>query len=407
MGSKKFKYKTITIQTGSRYEVYQDQDISIHNQLPVGTYIVKFDKIKQMFYLEQADDFVLPAKIYGDDNNKHAERVLDTFEKRLLSTGVLLSGVKGAGKTLLAKKISVLGQERGYPTIVINDKWHGDEFNSFIQRINNRAIILFDEFEKVYEWHEQKKLLTLLDGVFPTKKLFLLTSNSGRDITSFLKNRPGRVYYNFQFGVLEPEFVREYCEDVLKNKDNIEDVVNYVKIFPYFNFDMLASAVEEMNRYGENLAQVLNILNIEPEMDQEDTYELTLGVKDYKFSLVKNYKRFDPNDFAYNLWLEDLPKNIKEVNEVMEVLRRFANLKEGNVKTSGNAEIGKVLSSADLMDDDDDDRVITFGNSELVSFDQTENKFIYKIEAGGEEIFLTVKRNETTYSWGKYHPSLL
>ena len=308
----------------------------------------------------------------------------------------------------MAKKISVLGQERGYPTIVINDKWHGDEFNSFIQRINNRAIILFDEFEKVYEWHEQKKLLTLLDGVFPTKKLFLLTSNSGRDITSFLKNRPGRVYYNFQFGVLEPEFVREYCEDVLKNKDNIEDVVNYVKIFPYFNFDMLASAVEEMNRYGENLAQVLDILNIEPEMDQEDTYELTLGVKDYKFSLVKNYKRFDPNDFAYNLWLEDLPKNIKEVNEVMEVLRRFANLKEGNVKTSGNAEIGKVLSSADLMDDDDDDRVITFGNSELVSFDQTENKFIYKIEAGGEEIFLTVKRNETTtYSWGKYHPSLL
>ena len=109
MGSKKFKYKTITIQTGSRYEVYQDQDISIHNQLPVGTYIVKFDKIKQMFYLEQADDFVLPKKIYGDDNNKHAERVLDTFEKRLLSTGVLLSGVKGAGKNSFGKENLCVG----------------------------------------------------------------------------------------------------------------------------------------------------------------------------------------------------------------------------------------------------------------------------------------------------------
>ena len=109
-----FEFKTVTLQNGSRYDIYQSQDISIHQYLPKGTYIVKYDKPASKFYLEQIDNFKLPAKIYGNDHERHATRIITTFMDRDLSTGVLLSGVKGSGKTLRAKQVSVLGQHHNY-----------------------------------------------------------------------------------------------------------------------------------------------------------------------------------------------------------------------------------------------------------------------------------------------------
>jgi len=90
-----------------------------------------------------------------------------TFTDRSNSTGVLLTGEKGSGKTLLAKHLSIMGYDMGIPTIVINSAWTGDSFNKLIQDIEQPLIVMFDEFEKVYNREEQEKMLTLLDGVYP------------------------------------------------------------------------------------------------------------------------------------------------------------------------------------------------------------------------------------------------
>jgi len=63
-----------------------------------------------------------------------------------------LVGEKGSGKTLLAKYISIAAaKERGIPTIVINHPFHGDEFNLFMQSIQEPVIVLMDEFEKIHD----------------------------------------------------------------------------------------------------------------------------------------------------------------------------------------------------------------------------------------------------------------
>lgn len=146
---------------------------------------------------------------------------------------------------------------------------YGETFNTFLQSIKQPTIVLFDEFEKVYEGHgEQEALLTLLDGVYPSKKLFLLTCNNKNHIDSHFRNRPGRVYYTLDFTGLGADFVQEYCNDNLNPefRSKAAGVVAVAKMFERFNMDMLKAMVEEINRYGESAQDVLKYLNIDFDM---------------------------------------------------------------------------------------------------------------------------------------------
>jgi hypothetical protein len=197
---------------------------------------------------------------------------------RTTSTGVMLNGEKGSGKTLLAKTLSIEGGLMGIPTIIINAPWTGDVFNKFLQDIEQPTIILFDEFEKVYNNEDQEAALTLLDGVFPSKKLFVITCNDKWRVNEHMRNRPGRIFYMLDFKGLSPDFIREYCEDNLQNKQYIEKIVEISALFEQFNFDMLKALVEEMNRYNETPQDALKMLNAKPEFNNNGKFECQLVV---------------------------------------------------------------------------------------------------------------------------------
>ena len=360
---------TYVIRMGSAYRMMSEQDIEVCEKLPAKNYTVKQNPMSKEYYLEPVDDFVMPKKLYGDTIKK-AERILNTFNSRPLSTGVHLDGVKGSGKTLLAKTLSHLAQRDGVASIVINQPFCGDEFNSFVQSIDVPAILIFDEFEKVYDYQTQNKILTLFDGVYPTKKLFVLTTNDSHSVNSFLKNRPGRIYYSFKFDTLAQEFIEEYCNDNLIDKTQTQSVLKYTSIFSFFNFDMLAAAVEEMNRYSEPLQEVLNYLNIVPENKASETYVVRFTVGNFTKTLEKNYRGFSPNSFDYYVTMEDELKELKEQDEPLY------------------AFVEKNFAEADY----DDNKDIHFDPSKLVSFDATTNVFTYTIERGGIEANLTVER---------------
>jgi energy-coupling factor transporter ATP-binding protein EcfA2 len=198
---------------------------------------------------------------------------------RPAGTGVLLAGEKGSGKTMLAKlTCQALRERHGIPTIFVTQPWGGDGFIELIGNVNQPAVVLFDEFEKVYSsrnqdgsedenHHTQDSILTLLDGIFTTKKLFILTANDRYALNDYLINRPGRLYYSFEFRGIGEKFIREYCADRLKDVSKTNEVTRAAGMFRSFNFDMLQALVEEMNRYDEGAKDALRYLNINPVQD--------------------------------------------------------------------------------------------------------------------------------------------
>jgi|LauGreDrversion4_2_1035121.scaffolds.fasta_scaffold87405_4 hypothetical protein len=268
---------TYFLKSGITFRVSSKEAMDLHEQLPAGNYTIKKDPFDNL-YLESIDSFEIKGKRYGD-LVKNTDRILNTFMDRTASTGVMLTGEKGSGKSLLAKALSIQAATDGIPTIVINQPWTGDKFNALIQSIEQPCVVLFDEFEKVYDSQEQEAMLTLLDGVFPSKKLFVITCNDKWRVDSHMRNRPGRIYYMLDYKGLTHDFIIEYCEDNLKNKTYIERICSIASLFSQFNFDMLKALIEEMNRYDESPEEALKMLNAKPEFDDGNKYITNLNFK--------------------------------------------------------------------------------------------------------------------------------
>jgi len=274
---------------GNTYRVARKEALDITEHLPGGNYTIGKDEMTGQFFLEHIDHFNIPSKIYGDCL-RHTDRIVRTFMDRSNATGVMMTGEKGSGKTLLTKNVCNELAKQDVPTIVINAPWCGDKFNTFIQAIEQPCVILFDEFEKVYDREQQELILTLLDGVFPSKKLFLLTSNDKWRVDYHMRNRPGRIYYMIDFKGVNAEFIREYCADNLNAKEHIERIVNVSTMFKEFNFDMLKALCEEMNRYNETPQQALAMLNAKPEFDGDTSYEVKIVHEGKEVEYNRNFR---------------------------------------------------------------------------------------------------------------------
>lgn len=332
--------------SGNTFSVAPSHSLDIAETLPPGPYVVKFNEFKG-FYLEIAEPFKLPSKIYGD-TFAMSERILNTFRDRARNTGVMLVGEKGSGKTLLARKVAM---DSDMPVLIINSSFTGDNFNSFMNSITQPCVVFFDEFEKIYDREHQEKMLTLLDGTFQSEKLFLITSNDKWKIDTNMQNRPGRILYMMNFSGLDEKFIREYCEDNLKPEyqDRGPKIVEIAALFEQFNFDMLSSFVEEINRYGEYPRQMIPFLNAKPEYSSDITYNVELFIGDYQVvpsaitrrevSLNTSVETFSVG--AYFHW-EDKDCNKEEIYHLLCALESG----QGNCDTD---KISSFLKSGKLV----------------------------------------------------------
>lgn len=332
--------------------VDKEDVVTFTDTLPAGFYQVSFDP-KQGYYLEDTDGWSRPKKVYGNVG-KRVDRVMNTFIDRPNGTGILLSGEKGSGKTLFARLLSLEAIDKGFPVIIVSSPYCGDDFNEFIQSIDQPALVLFDEFEKVYEEKRlQSSMLTLLDGVYPSKKLYVLTVNE-TTLNANMMNRPGRLFYHFKYSGVDEAFIRDYCKDNLKDEKKIEDLVTSTVLFDAFNFDMLQAVVEEINRYGESPKQAFSYLNIEP--DTYGYYKVEIEVPGK--TIVKTSTTFYDDD----------PSE-------MHGYRIGVNYK-GNTK--------------------DWSEVFSFDKADLVSMNVRKKQFLFKNELGAVLIMTKSVRRETS-----------
>ena len=294
------------INIGDTFDIYTDT-VKVYEKLPAKNYVVRFDKMSG-FYLENYPDIKIKEKIYGVHDQK-VNKVLKSFNTFQKNLGVILSGDKGIGKSLFAKRLAMKAVENGIPVIIVDKFIPG--IASYIEKIDQEVMILFDEFDKTFggvktqegEADPQAGLLSLFDGVSQGKKLFVVTCNELRNLNDYLINRPGRFHYHFRFEYPTVEEIREYLKDKLDKKyyDEINKVVEFSRKVN-LNYDCLRSIAFELNT-GEAFEEAikdLNIINI-----NAACFDVTLYCTDGTILLNKGNKidLFNP-DGTETVWFD-------------------------------------------------------------------------------------------------------
>lgn len=274
------------VKTGQVSRIFSD-DLKTFDSIPVGNYKVCFHTMMG-FYLEDADDFKLNEKPYGKHPLKIA-KVLKLYENIERSAGIILSGKKGMGKTLFARLLSAAFAERGLPTIIIADAFPG--ITDFIESIKQEVVVLFDEFEKVFDSGEghrhngenkpsgkesQEKMLGLFDGISQTKRMYVVTVNEIRKVNQYMMNRPGRFHYHLQFNYPSLEEIELYLKDKLLPE--FQNQISLVKRFSNrfdLNYDSLRAIAFDLNM-GYNFLETMEDLNISSSENESARYNITV-----------------------------------------------------------------------------------------------------------------------------------
>ena len=253
--------KQIWLQDGNIFNQGSATTVSHPEGLPKGIYEVKLSMTG--FYLSKiAESFTFDYKLYGL-NQKFIDYVLKTYENTTGNLGILLDGIKGTGKTVVAKELCnrlqlpvILVQSMGSDT---NDKL----IKYLSTAIDFDCIFFFDEYEK--EFKDSSDVLSFMDGTYNSiyRKIFLLTTNK-LNVDSNLLGRPSRIRYKKSFGNLSEEVTRELLNDILEDKTAIEKVIELTHSMNIITIDLIKAIATEINIHGaEALPDIKETFNIE------------------------------------------------------------------------------------------------------------------------------------------------
>ena len=260
------------------YNIIPGNSFQSYDKIPAGVFRIGFDTFKGFSLIKQ-DNFKVEEKIYGD-HEKNIHIIVEGFKHSNRSMGVIFSGDKGLGKSLVARKLCVYMMRDAITPVLIIDKYV-DGIVEFIESIDQNIVLFFDEFDKMFSNRssydddddhflsspkrtssEQDCLLSLFDGTSSGKRLFVLTCNNIYNISKYLVNRTGRVHYHVRFEYPTDSEIRQYLTDNLtKYDDELIAKISSFALITNLTFDSLRSICFELN-LGRDFDDIINILNI-------------------------------------------------------------------------------------------------------------------------------------------------
>lgn len=273
---------------------------SLPNKLPLGTYTLLFNSETRTYYLHKINNLQLPPIIYGNVL-EFADRVYTKYNNSDRNLGVLLIGTRGAGKNITANAIA---KRANLPVILIPEGYDDPSFISFITDGSlGNCVIFIDEFEKLYDDSNDSgnsdKLLSLLDGPYNTHHLFIFASNKFNIINPMMKNRPSRIHFLKEFTGLDDKTIRDICEDNLKNKDYIDEVLDLASKMSAPTYDIILSICADCNLYNQSPKEVIKYLNI---VLEEKTYDIFRQVET-KVSFEGRVKLLENGLWSDYVWI--------------------------------------------------------------------------------------------------------
>ena len=211
--------------------------------------------------LSEIDSFVFPEDYYlSDSDKKFMNKIVATYKKTdKLTTGVLFSGLKGSGKTLMAKATAM---RSNLPIIVINGSVRANDIESFFSQVSDNVCIIMDELDK--NWY-LPSLLGFFDGVKPTcKKLILCTANDEQDINKYLNDRCSRIRYKRVFNSINKNVAKTVLLKYFDTEEAADGAAEFccsaMSIVSYDNVVIFGE--EHQNNPDESFDDILKDLNI-------------------------------------------------------------------------------------------------------------------------------------------------
>lgn len=213
------------------------------------------------YYLSKLHDrFILPDVLYGNIESL-AIRVWNTFIIGKTSTGILLTGESGSGKSLLAEVISNLAISKGVPVVYITSIKIQPELVDFLKSLSN-VVIYMDEFGKCTDYNTQNKMLSFFSDTV-CRRLYVITENSQYEINKFIRNRPGRIRYHIDYKKIPKDIAVDYLKKNVEDLKFREEIYRLYTVSKVFSFDHLQAICSEHNRYpNDTIDDLIRILNL-------------------------------------------------------------------------------------------------------------------------------------------------
>ncbi len=256
--------------SGNKYYHGFRQSVS---KLPNAVYRVDQDKQSGALFLARVQDaFPLPSKIYGMDKQL-IEQVVTAFNSGILlkNVGILLSGVKGTGKTVTAKQLC---NQLNLPVIVV-DTAHA-ALSRLLNDIQQEVLVFVDEYEKTYA-RDESALLSVMDGAMDNgfRRVFVLTTN-GLFVSSNLLERPGRIRYVKNYVDLDLNTINDVVDDLLKHKNLRAETVEFISRLSTITIDIVKAVIDEVNIFAQPPETFKHIFNVKVMEDYFDVYDVSL-----------------------------------------------------------------------------------------------------------------------------------
>lgn len=124
------------VNAGSRYQIY-GEDVKTFRNLPPATYSVAFHP-QMGFWLEHRPNLSTNEETIYGNHNKRADKVFKSYDSSSRNFGVILSGKKGIGKSLLARMIAERAIEKNMPVIIVDAAIPG--ISDFLSSIQQEAV---------------------------------------------------------------------------------------------------------------------------------------------------------------------------------------------------------------------------------------------------------------------------
>lgn len=230
-------------------------------------YDLLWNPIEGYTYLKENGEFNLPKKIYEiEGDTKFMNRALTYYnsDNNNSNLGILLSGTKGTGKTMLAKRMAI---KSDLPIIVVDTSYPLRRINSFFKKINTNVCIILDEIEKnEYNWPSES-LLEFLDGVQNTgKNIIIMTSNKTDKLNDNLFDRCSRVRYWRKYSAsLDTTLIKNLITD--KEIEETDELLSTISKFKVQSFDNINCFLDEYKLCLElnkdtTIEEIINEMNI-------------------------------------------------------------------------------------------------------------------------------------------------